>query len=257
MAKLAELRKKAKGMGISAAVLRRATTASELQAVINDHAPSGKAKATAKAKGKSPVRKVSVPKRKPTARKNSGRKASTPAKSKGAKAKRSSTSSTRETKGGRNLLGKVNYSDTEGWNPRKDSAPDLIIRALRKFKGNRTKVFEALKGDIWDFVAKKKQDGSKRTKAEAESMLRYRISRTAFDFAIRTGQHEPSTNRVEYGTGGTGNGTFKPKKAVKAPKPAAKKAKAKVGRKPVKAQKGAQRGRKVAKRGRPKAGSRR
>ena len=229
MAKLAELRKKAKGMGISAAVLRRATTASELQAVINDHSSSGKPKAKAKAKkGKStPVRKAA---RKAPVRKQSGRKASTPAKSKGAKAKRSSTSSTREAKGGRNLLGKVNFSDDDGWNPRKGSAPDLIIRALRKFKGDRTKVFNHLKGDIWDFVAKKKQDGTKRTKAEAEAMLRYRISRTAFDFAIRTGQHEPSTNRVTYGTGGTGNGTYKPKgakSARKASKPKAKKATAK------------------------------
>ena len=58
-------------------------------------------------------------------------------------------------------------------------------------------------------------------------MLRYRISRTAFDFAVRTGQHEPSDNRVEYGTGGTGNGTFKHAKAKKSAPKASSKPKAK------------------------------
>ena len=236
MAKLAELRKQAKGLGISAAVLRRATTATELQAVIAEHSkPKAKAKAKAKGKVTSPVRKA----RKNAAPvKKSGRKASTPAKSKGAKAKRSSNSSQREPKGGRNLLGKVNFSKTDGWNPRSGSAPDVIIKALKKFKGDRAKVFTHLKPSIWDFVSKKKSNGDKRTKSEAEAMLRYRISRTAFDFAVRTGQHEPSDNRVEYGTGGTGNGTFKHAKAKKsAPKasskPKAKKTTPKATRKPA------------------------
>lgn len=215
MAKLAELRKKAKGLGISAAVIRRATTASELQDAINAHSGSSKPKAKAKAKKKGTVARKQT-RTAPAKKKASGRKASTPAKSrKSGKAKRSSNStSSREPKGGRNLLGKVNFSKTDGWNPREGSAPDIIVRALKRFKGDRTKVFNHLKGDVWDFVAKKKQNGDKRTKAEAEAMLRYRISRTAFDFAVRTGQHEPSDNRVEYGTGGTGEGVFKRAKSV-------------------------------------------
>lgn len=247
MAKLAELRKKAKDMGIAAAAIRRATTASELQSIIDEHkgGSKGKAKAKAKAKGKgtSAAKKNSAAK-KSTAKKNSGRKASAPAKSKGAKAKRQSNSN-REAKGGRNLLGKVNFSKTDGWNPREDSAPDLIVKALKRFKGDRTKVFNYLKGDIWDFVQKKKQNGDKRTKAEAEAMLRYRISRTAFDFAVRTGQHEPSDNRVEYGTGGTGNGVFKrggskgkSKGAQSRSKPARKQTAKKSVRKPAGRKKG-------------------
>jgi uncharacterized low-complexity protein len=43
-------------------------------------------------------------------------------------------------------------------------------------------------------------------------MLRYRISRTLFDFAVQTGQHEVAKNRVQYGTGGTGQGVWKPAK---------------------------------------------
>jgi hypothetical protein len=248
MAKLAELRKKAKGLGISAAVLRGATTAPELQKIIADHGSKPRKKSAVKksAPARKPARKATVAK-KTAAKKSPGRKASTPAKSKGAKAKRSSNSTD-----GRNTLGKINFNDSEGWNPRSGSAPDLIIKALKKCKGDRTKAFGLLKGDIWNFVSKKKMNGTKRTKSEAESMLKYRISRTLFDFAIATGQHESSTNRVKYGTGGTGNGTFKPAKAKAAKKPAAAKKKTTAAKPARKAG-----GRKKAAGGRAKAKTRR
>jgi hypothetical protein len=83
---------------------------------------------------------------------------------------------------------------------------------VRKSRGNRAKAFEILKADVWDFVGKVKRNGEKRTKSEAEAMLRYRISRTLFDFAVQTGQHEVAKNRVQYGTGGTGQGVWKPAK---------------------------------------------
>ena len=47
-------------------------------------------------------------------------------------------------------------------------------------------------------------------------MLAYRIARTAWDFALKTGQHEKAENRVEYGTGGTGAGVWKPAKKATA-----------------------------------------
>jgi hypothetical protein len=260
MARLAELRKTAKDMGISKAVILRATTASALEKVIadakshNGNSKPRKKSAVAKKKtaAQAPAKKQTG--RKNTARKNSGRKDSTPAKSKGAQAKRSSNSN---GNGGRNTLDSIDFSVTDGWNPRTGSAPDRIIKCLKKFRGNRTKAFEALKGDVWDFVNKKRPNGEKHTKASAEAMLKYRISRTLWDFAMRTGQHESSTNRVEYGTGGTGQGVFKRAKAgraQKASKPAAKKATAKAGRKPAAAKKPAQaRARATrAKRGRPK-----
>ena len=245
MATLAELRKEAKGMGIPATAIRGAENARELQAIINEHSGGGnsKPKATKKvvAKKKGAVKKSAAKK---SAVKKSASSKSAPAKSKTAKrpttAKR--TTAKRDGDSGRYLLEGVNYSNTDGWNPRKGSAPDRIVNALRKFKGNRSKVFDFLKGDVYDFAGRKKRDGSKRTKAEAEAMLVYRIARTDWDFALKTGQHEKSENRVEYGTGGTGAGTFKRAGAKKSAtksnssakksttKPAAKKSGAKRGR---------------------------
>jgi len=266
MAKLSELRKQAKALGIAPAVIRSATTAEELSSVIADHnahdGGSTVVRAKAKAKGKSgsktTVRKSN---RKATVAKvhsqkrNSGRKASTPAKSrKSGTAKRSSTKSTSSyvPKGGRNVLDDVDFSFTDGWNPRDGSAPDVIVKALRKAKGNREKVFEALKADVWDFVGKKYRNGDKRSKDEALEMLRYRIARTAWDFAMRTGQHESASNRVEYGTGGTGMGVWKPAKR-KASKTAPATRKSSKGRKTKTAARKSQRGTQ----GRKKAGSRR
>lgn len=209
MATLAELRKEAKGMGIPATAIRGAENARELQAIINKHSDGGKPKATKKVAKKKSVAKKSVAKKSAVKKSNSKKSASStksPAKSK--TAKRTSTAK-RDGDSGRYLLEGVNYSHTDGWNPRKGSAPDRIVNALRKFKGNRSKVFDFLKGDVYDFAGRKKRDGSKRTKAEAEAMLVYRIARTDWDFALKTGQHEKSENRVEYGTGGTGAGTFK------------------------------------------------
>jgi hypothetical protein len=248
-------------MGIPAAVILKATTASALEKVIADSSNSSKLrkKGAVKKVGRKAVAKKKTTTTR-TSAKASPRKASAPAKSRtSGKAKRPSNS-TSTAKGGRNTLDSVDFSQTEGWNPRDGSAPDRIIKALKRFRGNRTKVFDHLRPDIADFVSAKKANGEKHTKASREAMLRYRISRTAWDFAMRTGQHEASSNRVEYGTGGTGNGTFKPakrkpaQKRFTAPK---RKAAAKTTRKPATRQKAAGGRRTPAKRGRPKAGSRR
>ena len=249
MATLAELRKVAKGMNIPATAIRGAENARELQKVIDEHSGGS----TKPAKKKSAVKKSAVAKKKnvkksaakkSTAKKSNSEKSASSTKSpaKRTTAKRTSTAK-RDGDSGRHMLEGVNYSETDGWNARDGSAPDRIVKALRKFKGNRSKVFDFLKGDVWDFAGKKKRDGSKRTKAEAEAMLVYRIARTDWDFALKTGQHEKSGNRVEYGTGGTGAGTFK--------RAGAKKSAAK---KPAASQKGNSKPKSAAKRGRP-AGS--
>lgn len=199
MATLAVLRKQAKQMGIPAAQIKKATTAAALNRVISQHGSKPQKRSG------STVTKRSAS---GTVRKSASRK-SVPAKSTrktgATKAKRptspKASSNGYQAKGGRNVLEDVDFTYDEGWNAREGSPPDRIIHALRKARGNRDKAYDALVGDVWDFVGKVKRDGSKRTKQEAQAMLVYRIARTAWDFAIRTGQHEAATNRVEYGTG--------------------------------------------------------
>lgn len=219
MATLAALRKRAKDLGLSASDIRSASTTSELESLIADFSGNGngsKAKAKAKAKKKA----ATATQRKSTAKRGSARKPqrskSVPARSqKSGAAKRPTTATKRKAtastaNGGRNLLDGVNFSQTDGWNAREGSIPDQIVSLLRKFRGNRTKVFDTMVKSIGDFIPARKRDGSKRTKEERTEMLMYRINRTAWEFAKATGQHEPSGNRVEYGTGGTGEGVWVP-----------------------------------------------
>lgn len=237
MAGMKQKRDEAKKAGVPVSEIRSAESVEELDALISA-ASRGKGGGGKVAKKKAAVKKNSATRKsatKATAAKKSGRKSVPAAKSTKGKAKRA-TAASDDLK--RNLLSGVNFKDAEGWNPRKGSAPDRIITALRKARGNRSTAFDMLVSDVWDFVGKKKRNGSKRTKQEAHDMLRYRISRTAWDFALKTGQHETAKGRVEYGTGGTGAGTFKrsngnSKKSGKAStkkataKPAAKKGAAK------------------------------
>jgi len=233
MAALGAIRKQAREAGVPASALRGLTTENEIQAVIDRHTgkarPVKKAAVAKKAVAKRSTRtaarstrtrttKAATTTRKPrttAAAKTTARGNGRTTKAAASTAKRTARTTTAKTtkrnstsngNGGRNLLDNIDWTETEGWNPREGSAPDLILRALRKAKGNREKAFDALVGDLWNFVKKTDSNGRKRTKAEAEWQLRYRISRTAWDFAKRTGQHEPSTNRAVYGEGGTGIG---------------------------------------------------
>jgi hypothetical protein len=231
MATLAQLYKKAKAAGHSASEIR-GKSAAEIQELLSN---GGGSKSTATKKVV--VKKAVSAKGKATKKRGRGRPkgskntttakaTATPAKKRGRGRPKGSTNSkstttkrsTSNSSDGRHLLSKVNYSKTEGWNPRDGSPPDRIVKALKKFRGDREKVFNFLKGDIWDFMGKTMRDGSKRTKADAESMLRYRIARTDWQFALQTGQHEIATDRAEYGTAGTGEGTFKRGKAAPAKK---------------------------------------
>lgn len=202
---LRELRREAKAAGIRGF---KGMDRDELVAALRD-AGGGTAKRGRPAKKRStsaPAKKRTTAKRgtRSTAkRQTSGRSAKSTKRSAPARASRNSNGDA-----GRNLLGKINWSDTEGWNARPGSPRDEIQKALRKARGDREKVFAVLVKRIRDFVSVKKADGTKRTKAEQEAYLRYLISRVAFDFAVKTGQHEPSANRAQYGTGGTGTGAF-------------------------------------------------
>jgi hypothetical protein len=186
------LRRKAKAAGVSASAIRGASSEAELKALISGANGVAPRKSTAR----KAVRKAIAVKKSRSAAKSPA------AKSTRGKAKRTSTTPARKSSAsGRNLIGSVDFNKTKGWNARNGSAPDTIIKALKKYKGNRDKAFEALLPDVWDFVGKMKRNGDKRTKQEAGEMLRYRISRTLFDFVNQTGQHKTATNRIEYGTG--------------------------------------------------------
>jgi len=194
----------AKAAGIPASAIRSATSAEELQAMItqamNGDAPAKEKpgrKPAARTAAKRPVRKPATPAR--AAKKSPANKPVPAVKSPVGKAKRPAAVNGDEV--GRRLLSGVDYNMTEGWNPRDGSPPDLIVKSLKKYRGSREKVFQALVPNIAFYVGPKKKDGTKRTKAEREDMLRYRISRTAWDFAMKTEQHEKSENRAQYGSG--------------------------------------------------------
>jgi hypothetical protein len=224
MAKLAELRKAAKDAGFSPAEIRGAST-EELEALVAGGKTATKKSATKKTVAKKSAArkstKATAAKKSTTKNSKSTSSKSQPAKSRGAQAKRATTAT---GEGGRNLLGKVNYKTRDGWNAREGSAPDRIIKSLAKNKGDRQAVFTELKKSVWDFVSKKLNNGTKRPlrghRYGAEEMLQYRIARTAWDFAVKTGQHDPSANRVAYGTGGTGEGIYKKNGSTKTAKAA-------------------------------------
>lgn len=114
---------------------------------------------------------------------------------------------------GRAMIERIDYSvEHENWNPRPDSPVAAIWKSLKRHRDDVEKVFNDLLPNLWDFVGKEKRDGSKRTRAEAEAVLKYRINRTRFEYAVRTGQHKVATNRVKYGEGQYATG--KPKRTV-------------------------------------------
>ena len=130
---------------------------------------------------------------------------------------------------GRHEIGSINFNKTTGWNPREGSITSDIFDALKACKGDRDKAYTYLlkKYPISEWVPVKKPNGVRRTKAEQEAMLRYRINRTLWDFAIQTGQHDKSENRIEYGSG---NGKAKAAPARRTAKPKPKAAPARRGR---------------------------
>lgn len=67
-----------------------------------------------------------------------------------------------------------------------------VMAGLRRYKGDKAKVFELLAPKARTFY-------KGRTKNEAERMLVWLIGRVAFDFVTATGQHEMGT-RAAYGT---------------------------------------------------------
>src|SRR5436189_448316 len=169
---IAAARKAAEKAGFTRTEIRGKTMAQLSRMIGNGDKPKPRKKAAvAKAvsapvrRGRPPVRKSASSKSAPAAKSRAtGGKAKRPTAT-----KRTVTASTYVPKGGRNVLGKLDYTLTDGWNPRVESAPDLILRALRKAKGNRERAFEILvpnpgKISSYDvFMSRTKTNGEKRT----------------------------------------------------------------------------------------------
>jgi hypothetical protein len=78
------------------------------------------------------------------------------------------------------------------WGGGKTGKRAEVMSALRKFKGDKAKVFTLLQPQARSFY-------KGRTKHEAERLLVWLIGRVAYDFVSATAQHESGT-RAEYGT---------------------------------------------------------
>jgi len=206
------LKKKAVKAGMDKKEAMKATRA-QLEEFLSG---SSKPKAAKKTK-KSATKKAAV-KKSPAAKKKSTKKTK-PAAAAPKKTKKSKKSS----EGGRNMIDNLDFTNLEGWNPREDSPVNAIFKALKKFKGNVDKATDFLLPNAKDYVSTKKQNGDKRTKDEMRDLLRYRVNRTKWEFATRTGQHEASENRIEYGTGDFAQASKKGKRKTAKPKVSTKK----------------------------------
>lgn len=92
--------------------------------------------------------------------------------------------------GTRAALGKINWnkpSNVGQSGKRKD-----VLDALREHKGDKAAAFKSLKRKAQGYYPGK-------TKEEAERTLVWLIARVAYDYAYKTGQHEPA-QRAAYGT---------------------------------------------------------
>lgn len=217
--------------------------------------PKSKKKSLKKSSAAKPKHKTATAKKtatkkattkKSAAPKAAAKKAPAAKSAKAGKAKRPSPKAENTGVGRLSLDGKIDWAaESEEWNPRAGGPVERLFKALKKARGDVDKAADALASDVWDFVGKIKRNGEKRTKAEANAMLRYRLNRTKWEFATRTGQHNPATDRVEYGTGDYAS-TRRKGAAKKSNKTAAKKPE----RKPAAAKK---RGRPVGSKSKPKA----
>jgi hypothetical protein len=105
-----------------------------------------------------------------------------------------------KTQGTRNTIDRsaIDWTIDAGIGSRGGKRAD-VMKALKRFKGNYDKCFEALLDRAAEFYPSKPK-GDKRDLATYQaSMLRWLINRVALDYVLITGQHVPGS-RVAYGT---------------------------------------------------------
>lgn len=100
---------------------------------------------------------------------------------------------------GRNPIDGKSVDWSQLWGGGKTGNRGEIFKLLRKYKGNKQKVFDALSDRVLKMYPRNKRTGERYTKADALKLLRWHIGRIAFDYVMATGQHEISENRAAYG----------------------------------------------------------
>jgi hypothetical protein len=116
--------------------------------------------------------------------------------------------------GTRNLIDTSAIDWSAEWSGGSTGIRQIIFKALKKRKGNRKKVFEDLQDQAVKMWPKDGQ-GRKRSKASAEAMLKWNISRVAFDFVMATGQHKIAKDNAHHSraqANGSGKAMAAPKK---------------------------------------------
>lgn len=185
---------------------------SELRALLNGKGSKSKAKAATKAATgrKTGTVKRGRPKGSTTRKTSTARGRGAASRTPAATAKRGATSRTKgkstTTKAngnpGRHVVGRLNWRK-KGFSPREGSLKAQVFAALKENDGDKDAAYKVLRRRIKTLY---KGIATER----AESLLAYQLARVTWEFAQATGQHVKSDNRVQYGTGGTGEGLYVP-----------------------------------------------
>lgn len=198
---ITRLRREAIDAGMKSADARKAERAELLDFLAGDEDGAGTPKAAKKVVKKAVAKKkVAAPAKKKAANGRKTRAAAKPVRKQTRK-----PAARRKGNGdvGRAEIAKIDYSvESDAWKPRSGSPVELIWKSLKKHRDDVDKVFNELRTQLDKFTEpKSRTTGARKSKIEREATLRYRINRTRFEYAVRTGQHESGTERVKYGEG--------------------------------------------------------
>lgn len=197
---LTRLRREAIDAGMPRAEARAADRDALLDFLVSDEDGAGTPKAAKKVVKKAVAKKkVAAPAKKKAANGRRTRAAVKPVR------KQTRKPAARKGNGnvGRAEIGMIDYSvENDAWKPRQGSPVELIWKSLKRHRDDVDKVFSELRTQLDKFTEpKSRTTGVRKSKIEREATLRYRINRTRFEYAVRTGQHESGTERVKYGEG--------------------------------------------------------
>ena len=193
---ITRLRREAIDAGMKSADARKAERAELLDFLAGDEDGAGTPKAAKKVVKKAVAKKkVAAPAKKKAANGRKTRAAAKPVRKQTRK-----PAARRKGNGdvGRAEIAKIDYSvESDAWKPRSGSPVELIWKSLKKHRDDVDKVFNELRTQLDKFTEpKSRTTGARKSKIEREATLRYRINRTRFEYAVRTGQHESGTERV-------------------------------------------------------------